>query len=91
MVLQVTDRWRSPETGVEYPSRWRLRIPSERLDLEIVPMVAGQELVVTFRYWEGAVRVEPVAGGAPGGTGYVELTGYDDRSATRGGRAPVAE
>lgn len=89
--LQVTDRWRSPVTGVEYPSRWRLKIPSERLDLDIVPMVAGQELVVTFRYWEGAVRVVSVAGGAPLGNGYVELTGYDDQSATRRGRVPVAE
>src|SRR5262249_50888151 len=55
--LTVLDHWRSPRSGALYPSRWRLRIPSEGLDLEITPLLADQELDVSFRYWEGAVSV----------------------------------
>jgi predicted secreted hydrolase len=70
--LAVLDHWRSPRSGGVYPSRWRLRIPSENLDLEITPLLADQELDVSFRYWEGAVAVA----GTQSGRGYVELTGY---------------
>jgi predicted secreted hydrolase len=70
--LTALDHWRSPRSGAVYPSRWRLRIPSERLDLEITPLLADQELDVSFRYWEGAVAVT----GTRAGRGYVELTGY---------------
>jgi predicted secreted hydrolase len=70
--LTALDHWRSPRSGAVYPSRWRLRIPSERLDLKITPLLADQELDVSFRYWEGAVAVT----GSLAGQGYVELTGY---------------
>jgi predicted secreted hydrolase len=70
--LTVLDHWRSPRSGAVYPSRWRLRIPAENLDLEITPLLADQELDVSFRYWEGAVAVA----GTQSGRGYVELTGY---------------
>lgn len=87
--LAVLDTWTSPRSRAAYPARWRLTVPAEGLDLTLVPLVAGQELDVTVRYWEGAVRVEGRAGGAPaGGYGYVELTGYADeggRAGQRGG------
>ena len=76
VALEVTGHWQSTASGVSYPSRWRLRVPSESLDLEIVPRLADQELRATIRYWEGAVTVRPMAAGSPGGSGYVELTGY---------------
>jgi predicted secreted hydrolase len=75
--LTVLDRWRSPRSGADYPARWRLRIPSEGaegLDLEIAPLLADQELDVSFRYWEGAVAVS----GSTEGRGYVEMTGYTE-------------
>ncbi|MEJ2185144.1 MAG: lipocalin-like domain-containing protein, partial [Gemmatimonadota bacterium] len=53
--LDVLDTWTSPTTGVRYPSRWRIRIPADGLDLEVRPWLSRQELNVTFRYWEGAV------------------------------------
>ena len=72
--LQVLDRWESPRSGAVYPAGWRLRIPSENLDLTIEPLLPDQELDVSFRYWEGAVRIE----GTSRGRGYVEMTGYDE-------------
>ena len=74
--IQVLDYWESPLGGT-YPSLWHLRIPSERLDIEITPYISDQELDTVVRYWEGAVRIEGTANGRPvGGSGYVELTGY---------------
>jgi predicted secreted hydrolase len=76
--LEVLDRWQSPDSGVQYPARWRLRVPSEGLELTVAPLLADQELDVSFRYWEGAVAVEGTRRSAPvRGHGYVELTGYD--------------
>ncbi|WNG30761.1 carotenoid 1,2-hydratase [Cystobacter fuscus] len=77
--LEVLDTWKSPRTGVEYPARWRLVLPSRDLSLEVTPALADQELPVTVRYWEGAVRLSGKHEGQPvQGRGYVELTGYGD-------------
>ena len=70
-VVEVLDHWRS-EDGIAYPSRWRLQVPDHGLDVEVVPLVADQELRLAVRYWEGAVDVT----GSVSGHGYVELTGY---------------
>ena len=81
--LEVLDRWASPLDGAEYPSAWRVTVPDERLAVEIVPLVADQEMNVSFRYWEGAVEVRGVWGlDSVIGSGYAELTGY-------GGPAPL--
>jgi len=75
--VQVLDYWTSPRGGTRYPGRWRLRVPADDLDVTVTPLVADQELDLAVRYWEGAVRVEGTARGAPlRGTGYVELVGY---------------
>ncbi len=80
--VQITtlERWQSDRSGHRYPSRWRLRVPGEGLDLEIVPRLPDQELDLTVRYWEGAVTARGTSRGAPlRGDGYVELVGYGDR------------
>jgi predicted secreted hydrolase len=75
--LGVLDHWQSPRSGARYPAGWRVRVPSEDLDLTVTPLLADQELDVSFRYWEGAVAVEGTRQGTPvDGQGYVELTGY---------------
>jgi predicted secreted hydrolase len=75
--LAVLDRWTSPETGTTYPSRWRLRVPGEGLELVVEPWIPAQEMRTSFVYWEGAVRVSGTRAGRPlRGHGYVELTGY---------------
>jgi predicted secreted hydrolase len=49
------------------------------LDLTLEPLLAGQELRLSFRYWEGAViAAGSHLGRSVAGRGYVELTGYDD-------------
>lgn len=75
--LEVTDTWRSPRSGGEYPSGWRLRVPGAQLDLTVTPHIKDQEMQVSYVYWEGAVKVAGTAGDNPvTGNGYVELTGY---------------
>jgi predicted secreted hydrolase len=75
--LAALDHWTSPHTGTTYPSRWRLRVPREGLDLVVEPWLPDQEMRTSFVYWEGAVRVSGTRRGRTlGGHGYVELTGY---------------
>jgi predicted secreted hydrolase len=81
--VEVLDTWKSARSGVTYPSRFRLRVTAGTvaLDLDIRPALADQELDLSFRYWEGAVVVSPHEGSpSASGRGYVELTGYDQRS-----------
>jgi predicted secreted hydrolase len=69
--------WRSPGTGVLYPSGWRIRVPRAGLELDLHPCLPDQELDLGVRYWEGAVDVSGQGAGQPiAGVGYVELTGY---------------
>jgi predicted secreted hydrolase len=76
--IETLAHWRSPRSGVRYPARWRVSVPSADLRLEIEPRLADQELIVGTRYWEGAVAVNgtAVAGRPIAGQGYVELVGY---------------
>ncbi len=77
--IEETARWKSPQSGATYPSRWTLRVPRAGLVLDVVPLLADQELVTErstkVTYWEGACDVKTLAG-APAGRAYVELTGY---------------
>jgi predicted secreted hydrolase len=77
--IESLAQWTSPRSGAVYPARWRVRVPSEELDVEIRPLLPDQELDVSFRYWEGAVALDGTRRGRPvQGRGYVELTGYTD-------------
>ena len=69
--------WKSPRTGLEYPVAMDVRVGDRAWSLE--PLMDDQELDANAStgtvYWEGAVRI----GGASGGRGYLELTGYGER------------
>ena len=75
--LQVIDYWKSSDGKAVYPSLWYLAIPEENMELHIIPYIPDQELNLTVRYWEGAVKIEGTCKGKNiSGNGYVELTGY---------------
>ena len=79
MGCEVVGEWTSPESGVGYPTRWRLELPSEGLTVDIAPVFDAQEMDVSVRYWEGAIVVRGHDGGGPvAGRGYMELAGYAD-------------
>lgn len=79
--LEPTATWTSPVDGAEYPSGWRIDVPELDMELEVEPVLADQELNVTFRYWEGAVDVDGRrASEEISGRGYVELTGYAEQT-----------
>jgi predicted secreted hydrolase len=87
--LEETGHWTSPSSHVRYPAGWHLSLSGggggggsgspASLDLEVTPLLAGQELLLALRYWEGAVVTGGTHGGRPvRGRGYVELTGYGE-------------
>jgi predicted secreted hydrolase len=81
IAVSVLDRWKSPRTKAEYPSRWRILVPSAGIDLTVTPLISDQELTTEgstgVTYWEGAVTGRGSAGGrAVSCEGYIELTGY---------------
>lgn len=82
--IESTGTWTSTESKATYPAKWRLKFPSLDLVLDVVPLVADQELRTSrstmVSYWEGAVAVTGTKQGRPvKGRGYVELTGYTER------------
>ena len=74
--VSVLNHYRSLKTGIRYPSRWRIAIPAEGMDLLVTPLIKDQELTggpsTGPAYWEGTCKVE----GTEKGRAYVELTGY---------------
>jgi predicted secreted hydrolase len=79
--VDIVDHWKSPRSGGRYPSRWKLKVPSARIEMEVSTLVPSQELVTEgstgVTYWEGAVSGKGTsAGKSISCEGYVELTGY---------------
>jgi predicted secreted hydrolase len=73
--------WTSPETRAVYPVLWKISVPKVGLALKCSTLLPSQELVssgLVPAYWEGAVSLTGRKSGSPiGGTGYLEMTGYD--------------
>jgi predicted secreted hydrolase len=77
VIIESLGSWTSQHSKVTYPSGWRIAIPSQKIDVEIVPLIKDQELNVSYRYWEGAVNINGTKQGKKiSGSGYVELAGY---------------
>lgn len=76
--LTPLQNWTSPIRGTTYPVAWRVRVPAASLDVQLRPYLENQELDLSVRYWEGAVRGTGTgAGGSPIAVeGYLELAGY---------------
>ncbi|MEZ4729034.1 MAG: lipocalin-like domain-containing protein [Caldilineaceae bacterium] len=81
LTLTALDQWTSPRTGFTYPSGWQVELPDFDITLTVEPLIAEQEMEVSFVYWEGAVTITgAIAEEAVRGVGYVELTGYGDQA-----------
>src|SRR5262249_25317307 len=75
--VETLAHWTSPRSGVRYPARWRLSVPSADLRVGVKPRLADQERIGGDRYWECGVGVCGSAAARPiGGKGYVEFVGY---------------
>lgn len=75
--VDTTGTWTSSHSQAQYPSGWKISIPSRQIELIVTPLIPDQELNLSFIYWEGAVQVKGTIAGQPvTGRGYVELTGY---------------
>ncbi|MGH7770434.1 MAG: lipocalin-like domain-containing protein, partial [Candidatus Binatia bacterium] len=79
--VQALEKWKSPKSGGNYPMRWRIEVPGEAIELEIVPFFREQELdtkkSTKVTYWEGSVQARGTFQKKPvQGLGYVEMTGY---------------
>jgi predicted secreted hydrolase len=77
--LEVLDRWESPHSGANYPSKWVMEIPGQNIRLELATLFDDQEMDVSVRYYEGTLKVGGTMNGEEiSGQGFIEMTGYDD-------------
>lgn len=74
--LAMTPLATSPVAGREVPTRWRLEVPGENLDLLVEAPHAERWMDTTVPYWEGEVVARDHDGGERLGVGYLEMTGY---------------
>ncbi len=82
--VEALGKWTSPQSGATYPMGWKIAIPAQEIELEVVPFFAQQELdtrkSTRVTYWEGSVKVQGSYRNKPvRGLGYVEMTGYAGR------------
>lgn len=73
--LSLTPLAESSVAGRRLPTRWRLEVPGQGLDLTIAARNPNRWMTTQVPYWEGAVTVED-PDGRPRGEGYLEMTGY---------------
>ncbi len=80
--IEPTGFWKSPNSGANYPSGWKINVPKLDIDLVITPVINDQELdtrgTTMIFYWEGECTVAGKIGEKEiQGQAYVELVGYD--------------
>ena len=71
--IDLTPLDESTVAGRPVPTRWRLRLPAEGVDVEVAAVNPLSWQPTLFPYWEGPVTVT----GSHAGEGYLEMTGYD--------------
>lgn len=80
--LTPTDIWCSTRTFAEYPTHWRLEVPSIQLDLMLTADFGDQEFITLISkpgFWEGRCQVQGTLGGKNvSGIGYLERSGQNE-------------
>lgn len=75
--MTPTRAWQRDSDGTRYPLYWRLS--ARDLDLNIEPLVEDQAHDFSVSVWSGVVVAHGRSRGRPvSGTGYLELTGYEN-------------
>lgn len=78
--FEAIENWRSTQTFFEYPVRWRVRVPSAQIDIEVTAAFEDSEFITLISkpsFWEGRVHVQgSVAGKRTQGLGILERSGY---------------
>lgn len=76
-VLTPTQRWKAPDTGVDYPIEWKVELLARNEVFHIKAAQKNQQLrMAAMTYWEGATVIK---GETANGRGYLEMTGYDGK------------
>ena len=71
--IRLTEQtWTRQDNGKRVPTQWRVQVPDHNVDVQAEAIEAQSWMGTSFPYWEGPVRLT----GAPGGRGYLEMTGY---------------
>lgn len=82
--IQQLEQWTSPHTNGIYPSKWRIILEEEKLDMILQPVIADQEIPAipignkAAAYWEGRADIFDSNSNQMIGRAYVELSGYVD-------------
>lgn len=74
--LTPLNLWRSGER--RYPIEWRMQLEGEPNAWRIKARFPNQEMRLSVRYWEGAIEVIDEPSGDTIGSGYLEMTGYEN-------------
>jgi len=74
--LALTPLATSTVAGRELPTRWRLQLPAQALDLTVAAPHAQRWMATSVPYWEGEVVARDRDSGERLGEGYLEMTGY---------------
>ena len=77
LILTPGKKWKSYLTGAEYPIKWKINVPSKKIELEVEAPLANQEILFgSLNYWEGLINVSGTMDGKKvNGKGFMELTG----------------
>ena len=70
--LTLTPLSQTKTQGATLPTRWRVQLPGQNVDVEITAVNPQSWMTTSVPYWEGPVGIE----GSQTGHGYLEMTGY---------------
>lgn len=71
-MLNLTALERASVASRQIPIKWRVTVPSRKVDLEVAALNPNSWMATSIPYWEGPVTVS----GSHRAVGYLEMTGY---------------
>jgi len=69
-------KWWQSDDGRRYPIAWELRLQRLQRNIRVQALIPDQEMELSVRYWEGAVKLLDAEDSSHLGYGYLEMTGY---------------